>query len=277
MRLSLACAVLALASCGGSGDGGTQPTAGTDVVSQIQSAATGMNYGLKIYLPPGYGSGAGRYPVIYAMDGEDDDGYSRYPVLRDALLHGPYNDRVILVAINSISGPRRFVDYPMPGAAHYYQFLTTELIPMIDAQYRTDPANRTLSGHSLSAEFVYFALYMEPPAHRNFSAFISEECTCWADSNYHYVGNWSVPATMQQQMVAASASLPVKFAASGDDQSNYVQSHAVYQSLVKLNLAGLQSQFRSYNLGHTGMDEPAFSDSLAFVFGPVHQSTAPVK
>ena len=267
-RLSylLACAML-LGGCGGGGNSASNFEIGRTVTATIVSAQAGTAYDLQIYLPPGYDGSGKSYPVIYAMDGHNTESYSRFAVLRDILIGRNYRN-VILVAVDSINGVRRYADFAMPGAQAYYRFLTTELIPMIDAQYRTDPRNRTLSGHSLSAEFTLFALYLEQPDRRFFSAFMSADCTCWATSEFALMPAWDVPIAMEQQMFERSRSLPVKLAMSGDTSGNLSRATDVYQRITQHGYTDLQAEIRAYSQGHVPMDGPAFIDALAFVFGP---------
>ncbi len=271
LRIAVLLLVPGLYACGGGGSSPSvsvqEPDSAQTVTTSIASVKTGQNYGLQIYLPQGYQAGLKRYPVIYAMDGTVANSYSRFNMLKDVVNRNGYNN-VILVALNSISTTRRFVDFTMPGAQAYYAFLTSELIPMIDAQYRTDPKNRTLSGHSLSAEFALFALYQELPEKRFFSAILSADCSCWIKDDFSLAPQWDVPINMEQAMFERSQNLPVKLAISGSLSFNAQRAMDVYQRITQHGYQGLSAQFTSYISGHTEMDEPEFGNALKFVFGP---------
>jgi predicted alpha/beta superfamily hydrolase len=45
------------------------------------------------------------------------------------------------------------------GSADFLGFIQEELIPYIDANYRTDPPNHTLAGHSAGGLFTLYALF----------------------------------------------------------------------------------------------------------------------
>lgn len=247
-----------IAACGGGGGGEPLPPPGSTQRSTIQSAETGLAYDLMLWLPPGYAQDTARYPVIYAMDCE-----YRFNTLSGVMQSR--GSRAILVNVCAMGTARRWVDFTMPGAAAYHRFLTRELIPFIDASLRTDPAHRTLTGHSLSGEFVLYALYLEDPANRQFDAFVSEECSCWYDAAQHFSAQLAEPLAMEQALFAADPVLPVTLVMAGDTTSNGPQVRAVHDQLAARHYAQLQLYLRQYSLGHTPMDGPAFTDALALL------------
>jgi Putative esterase len=268
-RISFAALLLfVLAACGGGGggDGGSgsgpppDPAAlGTTTMSSINSAQTGLSYDLDIWLPPGYSQSTATYPVIYAMDCE-----YRFATLTQVLQQSA--TKLILVNVCAMGSDRRWIDFTMPGAAPYYRFITRELIPFIDTNYRTIPTNRTLSGHSLSGEFAMYALYMENPANRYFTSIISEECSCWYDASMFFSQQLQEPIAMEQAMFDADHRLPVSLVMAGDSLGNEPEVAAVFATLSRRNYIDLRSIQPTYNLGHVPMDGPAFSDALNFIF-----------
>jgi hypothetical protein len=153
----------------------------------------------------------------------------------------------------------------MPGAAAYFRFLTQELIPKIEAQYRIDPARRALSGHSLSGEFAIYALYLEDPAHRYFASIVSDEGSFWYRSDMVYSTQSSEATTLEQQLHDAHVALPVNLVLAGDTTSNGALVTDLYNFLSARGYAQLRTLNLSYTLGHVPMDGPAFADSLAFI------------
>ena len=51
---------------------------------------------------------------------------------------------------------------PSGNAAPFLRFVQQELVPMIEAEYRVDPADRTLLGHSWGADFALYVLFQHP-------------------------------------------------------------------------------------------------------------------
>jgi predicted alpha/beta superfamily hydrolase len=67
------------------------------------------------------------------------------------------------------------------GADKFLSFITTELIPQIDKEYKTDTTKRVLMGHSLGGYFTSYALLQNLLGKQNsFSGFIA------ASPSLHY-------------------------------------------------------------------------------------------
>jgi len=262
----------AVAACGGGGSSApsssapTSAAAGvsTTITASINSVQAANSYALDIWLPPGYAQSAARYPVVYATDCE-------YRFLPLTLMLQLRADRgatpVILVNICAGPSERRFLDFTMPGAAPYFAFLTKELIPYIDATYRTNPANRILSGHSLSGEFVMYALYLEDPAHRFFSSFVSGDGSFWFDSRTYQGEQYGPAVDMELAMYNASRNLPVNLVLAGGIFSNGPHVAALYATIAGQAFQNLRLIQTSYALPHVPMDAPSFNDAMTFIFG----------
>ena len=255
-RLFLSVLLLLLAACSDGGDPAPEPRT---VTFPIASAHTGQTYDITVSLPVGYDKTATRSPVIYALDGTD-----RLTRLAEPLRRQKY-DNVIMVGISANGGGRRFIDFTMPGAEAYNRFVTAELIPKIDAEYHTDPAMRVLTGHSLSAEFALFSLFMEPVASRTFRAYVVNDCSCWIDSTGAFVPDWTVPIQMLEGLYARNPVLPVKV---WMGSSNGMLPPAIYQRLSMRGFQGLEARHTPFPQDTAGMDAASFAESLVFSLGP---------
>ena len=60
------------------------------------------------------------------------------------------------------------LDVKTGGGSDFYRFIKQELTPMIDREYRTDPAKRILAGHSHGGLFTLFAMFQEPGLFSNY-------------------------------------------------------------------------------------------------------------
>lgn len=223
----------------------------------LASSNTGAIYQVSVYLPADYAATTDPLPVIYALDGGTDNG-DRF--VRMATITEVLGVRAILIGIGGYS--RRDIDYRLPGASNFYDFVTLELIPFIESHYRIDPGTRTLAGHSYGGFFVVVALLMDRPNRRYFENFIAQDLSS-ADQEAQLF-------TMEQQLfTASSGQLPgTTLIISGDSLGGYaVDVENVYQRFLARSYQGLNLQrIPDYALGHQEMFEPSFRDSIRLVF-----------
>jgi enterochelin esterase-like enzyme len=179
--LLAATAVLLLAGCGGTPKQKgaeppvTEPKAPGQVTSiTIESKALGESKKVNIYLPPGYDKSTERYPVVYLFRGHErewvnpqEDGSRKgrtAATVADDLINGGTIGPVILVMPglatddNRIPGlginfvqPELVTAEPTVGPGRFEDFMVREVIPAVDAQFRTlaDRQHRGVDGFSL--------------------------------------------------------------------------------------------------------------------------------
>jgi uncharacterized protein len=158
---------------------------------EIQSEVLKQNRPYLVYLPPSYtaeGASSRRFPVIYLLDGgahfnaatgvvhhlsSPNSGVSRIPEMLVVAI--PNMGRTHnLTPTHVTSGP---YSENSGGAADFLRFLREELIPQIDARYRTT-AERTLVGHSLAGLFA-LTVFLDQP--ETFDHYIAIEPSLWWD------------------------------------------------------------------------------------------------
>ncbi len=134
-------------------------------VSILHSDITETNYRIYVGVPRDYAfaGNTARYPVVFLLDGNWHfaTATSAFEAYNAGELPG-----VILVGIgypvddDFACMPLREQDMlPENGAAEFLQFIQEELIPYVDANYRTDGLSRTLVGHSYGGLFALYALF----------------------------------------------------------------------------------------------------------------------
>jgi Putative esterase len=115
---------------------------------------------LWVYLPPGYDEGEERrYPSIYVIQGltgqldmwRNRTPFRRtFPELADELFAKGESPPAILVWVDAWTslGGSQFID--SPGTGRYHTHIVEELVPFVDARYRTLPeaAHRGIAGKS---------------------------------------------------------------------------------------------------------------------------------
>jgi uncharacterized protein len=167
-------------------------------VRSLHSAAAGQEYLISVALPFHYEDRSDlTYPVIYVLDANLFFGLVvdmvramniRVPFcneLPDALIVGigyPTNGslaarhaQVMHLRMRDFlptrdEGAEQFIQDIFPvedrvasgGAGLFLRFFQDELIPWVEAEYRTAPADRTLLGHSWGGLFALHALFQQP-------------------------------------------------------------------------------------------------------------------
>ncbi len=145
------------------------------VVETIHSTVLGEDRVLNIALPQGYHpDSAAQYPVIYLLDGGADEDFihvagaaqfAAFPWvdwLRPSIVVGIANvdRRRDLTFPTTIAKDK--ADFPTTGgSAAFMDFVAKEVIPFVEANYRTFP-ERTLIGQSLGGLFATEVLLRRP-------------------------------------------------------------------------------------------------------------------
>ena len=141
----------------------------------------GREYHLSVALPDSYRTSTQAYPVIYVLDGDLFFGMAAglTPIARWCL----GVPEVIIVGISyGMQSYDQWVqlrerdfkipevcDAPPDSAANLFlDALMQEMIPFIEANYRTIPSDRCLYGYSSSGFFVLYALFHQPHAFQRY-------------------------------------------------------------------------------------------------------------
>jgi predicted alpha/beta superfamily hydrolase len=247
---------LCLAACGGSG-GDSPPATNNNPPQQatlrtlsVPSSQVGLTYEVTVYTPAGYATSTNQKPIIYALDHELQFGVVRQFVELLGI-------DAIIVSVGNLGAPRRFIDFDLPGAEAYMRFLTLELIPLIEAQYRVDRTRRTLMGYSLSGLAAVITLLEENPSNRYFSGYVITDPSLQFHTQELY--------TMEQRMWDTSHSLPVT---AHHCSTIGTGPYADFPNkLVGRGYQGAHYQFRTYTLDHGAVLGPCVQEGLRYVFG----------
>ncbi len=140
---------------------------------ELKSTKLGRSLHIFVDLPEGYHESDQAYPTIYLLDGGDT-----FPLMaaqHHYLRFGNETPAAILVGISYGAdtfkeGNWRLTDYTAPaqdfkfwgGAVVFQSVLEDELLPLIEATYRSDPSRRILFGHSIGGQFVLFNALTKP-------------------------------------------------------------------------------------------------------------------
>jgi enterochelin esterase-like enzyme len=144
-------------------------------VSQVwyPSATLGMKRRLYVYTPPGYEAGGARYAVLYLLHGGggDEAAWTELgcaPQILDNLIAQGRSQPMIVAMTNgngTQSAAQDFVPLPAPpghpgeGMLRFPESLVKDVIPFVDATYRTKPdrESRAVTGLSMGGAQALYA------------------------------------------------------------------------------------------------------------------------
>jgi uncharacterized protein len=200
---------------------------GTEVRT-INSRSTQFEYRISVALPRSYRSNPRkRYPSLYLLDANDHFGLVSQltrtmvgPQFPETIVVGigyPVDDEQWATSVHV--GKLRFsdltpvvdrkmeadvakanqVDIRTGGSGKFLKFIQTELIPVMQADYRASSTIRILMGHSLGGLFVCYALLHQPKLFNGYLA---------ADPSLFYRDR--AMFNMERRFARAHKTLPVK-------------------------------------------------------------------
>jgi predicted alpha/beta superfamily hydrolase len=148
----------------------------------IRSAVLDETRRINVYLPPPYKDSASvRLPVLYMPDGGMGEDFLHVAGLVQVSVGNGTMRPFILVGIENterrrdLTGPTRKAEDRriaprVGGSAAFRRFIRTELIPVIDARYRTT-GERAIVGESLAGLFIVETFFLEPDLFDTYIAF----------------------------------------------------------------------------------------------------------
>jgi enterochelin esterase-like enzyme len=128
---------------------------------EVQSRSLDGSRRVWVYLPPGYARGRTRYPVLYVQDGMEYVTRARATLLaHDMIVQRKIAPFIIVFVVPA----DRMKDYWANDA--FADFMATELVPFIDARYRTEAnrERRAVMGASLGAIISVWTALRHPEA-----------------------------------------------------------------------------------------------------------------
>lgn len=141
------------------------------------TAKTGRRYQLLVGLPADYAKHPEKkYPVVYVTDGYWD--FQKLTAIEGSLVYDKEAPEYITVGLSyagenlNYGDLRRWELSPVAlgdggpeksgHAVDFLKTIETEIIPLVEREYRADPAHRVLGGASLGGLFTLFAMYTRP-------------------------------------------------------------------------------------------------------------------
>lgn len=232
---------------------------------QVRSSIVGQEYLVKIRLPEDYANTTTLYPVLYLLDGDhafamatDIVQYLIYGAhIPDLIIASPAYDSKKLAHEGGKNMRNRDLDpfpadYPdmQTGGVRYLQFFEQELIPFVEANYRTQPQDRTLWGYSSGGVFALYTLFEKPNL---FQRYIVVD------------GFQDEILDMEQGYAANHSDLPIRLFLSAPP--NETGSKKLMEILNKRPYTGFRSEFAELNdIGHFAIGAEGLIKGLESVF-----------
>ena len=156
---------------------------------ELTSAVLSQTLKVNVWLPPGYADPGKRFPVLYLLDGGEDQDFQHIAGLAQVLqLNGQYGEMIVVGIADKdrqhdltfpSSDPRDLKDAPTSGgSAAFRRYIETELQPAIDAKFRTN-GRRVLIGESLAGLFTVETFLKQPAL---FDGYIAISPSLWWDN-----------------------------------------------------------------------------------------------
>ncbi|MDN4503622.1 alpha/beta hydrolase-fold protein [Alteromonadaceae bacterium BrNp21-10] len=225
---------------------------------QFQSTITGVDYPYHVYLPVSYAENPDKhYAIMYVMDGQwNFEGFANY-------IEQDKRD-VIIVGVEE--GPkgsdRRSIDYRLPGAITYLQFIREEFMPLIESNYRVDANERSFQGTSFGGLVTTALLFVddaEKPLFKNYIAY---------DTSY-----WDNPLAMDElieQRLKINSSIESNlYLTTAFPLGNFFFVMGFIDQLEKLAIPGLNIDHEWYLVTHNGVAGASMEDTLDKIYGEI--------
>lgn len=150
----------------------------------IKSSILNEDRTVLVRVPPNYAQSKEKYPVVYMLDG-----HAPHPVMMTGLIEqqvwGGMMPDVILVSIQNTNRGRDMTPTKTEragsgGSDNFLRFIETEVIPLVEKNYRTHPF-RVFAGHSLGGLTVVYSFVSRPDL---FNAYIAASPVLHWDNNF---------------------------------------------------------------------------------------------
>ncbi len=236
---------------------------GRVVEEDFVSATVGDTYQLVVRLPPGYDDSSDVYPVLVQLDALQSGG--QFNITAGHASELASEGAIPEIIVVGVGGGDRFRDFTVDGVEAFLRFLREELLPHVDATYRTDAAaGRALFGHSLGGFFsLYTLLSTGAEASPPFTAFVAADPSL-TEGDVRLL-------SLEDELSASTTELPRRLYFPIARYNGAVQRLYFDELSDRLdaNYTGLDLRAEVLETDHGGAVDPSYADGLRFVFGGV--------
>jgi enterochelin esterase family protein len=221
---------------------------GTVVTEWQKSAVLNRTERIVLYLPPGYEKSSAKYPVLYLVHGSGDTpdswtnaGHANL-ILDNLIADGKAKPMIVVMPAGHAVPFGAGRGGPVNNNDLFEQYLTKEVIPVVEAKYRVAPGsrNRALAGLSMGGGHTIYTGFDHPEL---FSALGIFSPGLPRDFDTKFKSVLADPR-------AFNAKVPLVWISCGDIDTTvqYPRIRTWAESLAK---AGIQEKFVTYSGAHT--------------------------
>ncbi|MBS1795378.1 MAG: tetratricopeptide repeat protein [Acidobacteria bacterium] len=151
----------------------------------IESKALGETRTILVRVPADYERTNARYPVVYMTDAHPPQNAMMAGLIEQQAWGGQMPE-MILVGLQNTNRARDLTPVDdgqggaVGGAPKFLEFIATEVVPLVEKNYRTEPF-RIFAGHSLGGLFAVYAMTQKPDL---FNAYIAASPVLGYADNY---------------------------------------------------------------------------------------------
>ena len=252
------------------------------VYEEFSSYKLGETRRLKIQLPRDYETNTEKsYPIVIVLDAN----YLFEPVAGNVDYFGYWEDMPEALVVGIMQGESRYDDcfyddtnfMPADRGADFFEFIGMELVPFIDANFRTAKFIIAV-GHDLTASYINYYLFKDPPLFNGYIALSPDLAPMMDDRLPKRIPN--IPQKLFyylatgtddiQDLRLVAQELNVSLSALKSDQFNYYYDNfegATHYSLVARAIpSAIEKIFSVYR----PISKQEFNDVLLKLETPVH-------
>jgi hypothetical protein len=239
----------------------------------LESKHVGQTYEIDIAFPKDYDKETARYPVLYVLDAEYNFGCVAY-IVRRLIKNGDIPKVLVVgIAYNTTEDDfylkrERDCTPPSPrhgprsgGAENFIRFFEHELIPYINLNFRTDPGDRAIVGHSIGGFFGAYILFKQPGL---FTKYLIVSPSLWYADELIF--------EYEKEFAATNKPLPASvFLSTGKDESDQMvrTTEKMIRTMTERKYPGLRfASLMPEGEHHRSVFPNAFTKGVQWLYGP---------
>jgi len=228
----------------------------------INSTVLGEERTILVRTPLNYAERNEKYPVVYMLDAHPPQNAMMIGIIEQQVWGNQIPDMIVVGIQNTNRGrdmtPTKVSDGrgESGGADKFLQFIETEVIPLVEKNYRTQPY-KIFAGHSLGGLLAVYSFVSRPDL---FNAYIAASPVLGWDNNF-------VIKRAEELFKQKKEFKKTIFLALGDEPDLSKSFNSFQALLKKTNAKGLDYEFRQFaDENHGSVVLPAYYAGLRKIF-----------